>query len=251
MKRTRFILSVGLISSIVLSCKPDEVEPTPCETCEDQLRVTVQPTFDGNFLTLDSVYTTVEGYDVKFTDIKFFVEDVRGSAQIIDAALFDFRTNGTLLFQGLGTPADVTALTANLGVGAVNHDDPSAFPIESVLNTNNSSGMHWDWSPGYIFIKVEGKLDTIADGNPLFDHNIIFHVGKDINLQTLSFPNVSWQQLATKIYGCNLELNMSTFLQNAGQNIDLKTEYTSHTAPGQEALSLKVIENFKAALSEF
>jgi hypothetical protein len=71
MKRTRFILSVGLISSIVLSCKPDEVEPTPCETCEDQLRVTVQPTFDGNFLTLDSVYTTVEGYDVKFTDIKF------------------------------------------------------------------------------------------------------------------------------------------------------------------------------------
>jgi len=251
MKRTKFILSMGLIVMIMTSCKPEVVEPVPCETCDDVLRVTVQPTFDGNFLALDSVYTTVEGYDVKFTDIKFFTEDVRGNAQIIDAALFDYRTTGTLLFQGSGTPTEATSLTANLGVGAPNHNDPSAFPIESVLNTNNSSDMHWDWSPGYIFMKVEGKLDTIPDGNPLFDHNIIFHIGKDENLQTLSFPNISWQQVATNIYGCNLELNMSTFLQNAGQNIDLKTEYTSHTASGQEALSLKVIENFKAALVEF
>lgn len=251
MKRTKLILSIVLMSMISSSCKVDVVEPVPCDTCDDELRVTVQPTFDGNFLALDSVYTTIEGYHVKFTDIKFFAEDVRGNTQIIDAALFDYRATGALLFQGVGSPSDATALTSNLGVGIVNHNDPSAFPIESVLNTNNSSGMHWDWSPGYIFMKVEGKLDTIADGNPLFDHNIIFHIGKDENLQTLSFPDVSWQQLATNIYGCNLELNMSTFLQNGGQNIDLKTEYTSHTAPGQEVLSLKVIENFKAALIEF
>lgn len=251
MKRTKLILSISFIALLLISCKNDVVEPEPCETCDDQLRVTVQPTFGGDFLELDSVYTTVEGYDVLFTDIKFFAEDVRGDTQLIDAAFFDYRSTGTLLFQSKGTPTEVTTLTSNLGVGAVNHDDPSAFPIESVLNLNSAGGMHWAWSPGYIFMKVEGKLDTIADGIPLFDHNIVFHIGKDVNLQTLSFPNISWQQVATNIYQSNLQLDMSTFLQNSGQNIDLKTEFTSHTASGQEALSLKVIENFKAALTEF
>ena len=44
---------------------------------------------------------------------------------------------------------------------------------------------------------------------------------------------------------------MQVFLQNGGQTIDLETEYTSHTAPGQEVLSAKVIQNFKAAISEY
>ncbi|MFT5778651.1 MAG: hypothetical protein ACI837_001607 [Crocinitomicaceae bacterium] len=245
----RIIGSLGFVALLFTSCKDKKAETQ--EECDGVLRVTVQPTFGGDFLQLDSTYTTVEGYDVQFTDIKFFVEDIRGDAQILDAAFFDYRETGTLLFQEIGEPTQVTTLMANLGVGAVNHDDPSAFPVESVLNINNSGGMHWGWSPGYIFVKVEARIDTIADAIPLFDQSVVFHIGKDINLQTLSFPSFSWIEYGNNSYLASLKLDMSRFLQNSGQNIDLRTENSSHTSGGQEVLSLKVMENFKAAISEF
>jgi hypothetical protein len=250
MNTIRIIGSVALVSLLFTACK-EETTGTPYSASNGVLKVTVQPTFGGEFLQLDSTYTTVEGYGVRFTDLKFFAENIRGEEQILDAAFFDYRETGTLLFQTSGTPVKVPMLSANLGVGAINHDDPSAFPVGSVLNINNSGGMHWGWSPGYIFIKIEAKVDTIPDAIPLFDHSVVFHIGKDVNLQTLAFPGISWTQYATDSYQASLKLDMSTFLQNGGQNIDLKTEYTSHTAAGQEVLSLKVIENFKAAISEF
>lgn len=243
-----------MVSLLVVftSCK-DKVEGEPCDPELAQLKVSVQPVFGGEILFLDSTYSTVEGYDVQFIELKFFAEDMRGtSEQLKDASLFDYRVTETDLFTGEGTPADFPSLQGNLGVqSSINHSDPSAFPNESVLNISNSGGMHWGWNPGYIFMKVEAKVDTIPDGNPLFDHNVIFHIGQDANFQTLSFSNINWQQAGDLTYHFPLKLDMQAFLQNGTQTIDLKTEYTSHTAPGQEVLSLKVIENFKAAISEY
>lgn len=243
-----FTLSVCIFLS---SCK-DKV-PEPIEPEDSELRVTVQPVFGGQTLHLDSTYTTVEGYDVQFTDLKFLAENIAGpSAQLKDAALFDYRETGTAFFTGRGKPEAYTLLNANLGVQAsLNHSDPSAFPNESVLNISNSGGMHWGWSSGYIFIKVEAKVDTIPDGIPLFDHLVVFHIGKDVNLQPLSFSGINWQQTANLNYLFPLKFDLATFLQNGSQTIDLKTEFSSHTAPGQEVLSQKVIENYKAAISPY
>lgn len=243
-----FTLSVCIFLS---SCK-DKV-PEPIEPEDSELRITVQPVFGGQTLQLDSTYTTAEGYGVQFTDLTFIGENITGAGgQLMDAALFDYRETGTAFLTASGKPENYASITANLGVqSSLNHSDPSAFPNESVLNISNSGGMHWGWSTGYIFMKVEAKVDTIPDGIPLFDHLVVFHIGKDVNLQSLSFSGINWQQTAALKYHLPLKFDLSTFLQNGGQTIDLKTEFTSHTAPGQEALSLKVIENFKAAISQF
>jgi hypothetical protein len=44
---------------------------------------------------------------------------------------------------------------------------------------------------------------------------------------------------------------MQKFLQNGAQTIDVKTEHSSHSLAGEEALSLKVIQNLRDALSPF
>lgn len=251
---TRNILIFSMVSLFVVftSCK-DKVEGEPCDPEVSELKVTVQPVFGGVNLYLDSTYLTAEGYGVQFTDLKFFAEDVRGPiSQLKDAVLFDFRETGTDLFTAEGTPEEFASLNGNIGVqSSINHSDPSAFPNESVLNISNSGGMHWGWNPGYIFMKVEAKVDTIPDGIDLFDHTVVFHIGQDVNLQTFSFSAINWQQSGDLSYRFPLKLDMQKFLQNGPQTIDLKTEYTSHTAPGQEVLSLKVIQNFKAAISEY
>lgn len=245
-----FFLSVSLaVVAGFSSCKDDKVEE-PEVPQDPTLRITVQPMYGTETLYLDSTYTTPEGYDVQFTDIKFYYGSVfNGSETLIDAGLFDYRERGTLLLEASGKVENFSNLNGFVGIPSDNnHADPAAFPNTSMLNIAHSNDMHWGWNPGYIFMKVEAKVDTIQDGNALFDHLVVFHIGKDENLQSANFNSVSWGG-ADMLRTFALKLDMLNFLQNSGSEIDLKTEYTSHTAPGQEAISLKVITNFAASLS--
>ena len=241
----------GIISTLVLLCTgcKEPKQPEPVEEPINYVKIEVDPMFDTESLYLDSVYTTQEGYDIQFLEIRFYMEDVRnGSTTLIDAGLFDYRARGTVLLRAVGKGSDFGSLQANLGVGAANnHSDPSAFPSESMLNILNASDMHWNWSPGYIFVKVEAKVDTIPDGIPLFNLNVVLHAGLDPNLQTLSFDNLTWNKIGNDDV-LRLKLDMSTFL-NGSQVIDVKDESSTHSAPGQEALTLKVMTNFKEALT--
>jgi hypothetical protein len=83
------------------------------------------------------------------------------------------------------------------------------------------------------------------------DHFVIFHVGTDAFIQTMSFSTLNWQTVSDHLSVLPLKLDMEKFLQNGAQTIDLKTEHTSHSAAGQESLSLKVIQNFKDAISTY
>ena len=207
--------------------------------------------FGGQNLYLDSTYTTVEGYDVQFTDIKFYFGSPTFNGGTIEskAALYDYGLNGDLLFQVTKDLSSTSSLTGKLGVDSVyNHADPAAFENSSDLNISNANDMHWGWNPGYIFVKIEARVDTIADANPLFDHLVTFHIGKDENIEPLNFSGFNWSNTGDT-YTLQLKLDMAQFLQNGGSTINLQNEYTSHTAPGQETLSTKVMVNFRDALS--
>lgn len=236
---------------ILLSCKNDNVE-VPVPVIEN-LKITIQPTYGATDLQLDQTVVTNEGYKVQFTDLKCYFSSVRnGAKELCQAALYDYRQTGTLVFEKPGKPDDYLNLTAFLGVDTIyNHDDPSAFPNNSPLNIMNANDMHWDWNPGYIFIKVEAKVDTLVDGIDNFDHFVIFHIGTDPFVQSLNFSNVNWVANGNGMYTLPLKLDMYKFLQNGTQTIDLKTEHSSHSMAGQEVLSLKVIQNFKDAISYY
>ena len=52
------------------------------------------------------------------------------------------------------------------------------------LNIENAGLMHWSWNTGYIFVNIEGKVDTLSSG--IFNHNFSFHIGTDAFLQNFS-----------------------------------------------------------------
>lgn len=252
MKFTIVFFTLGLLIFSFQSCKEKEDDFTPePQDLGNYVTIDVQPVFDTEDLLLDSIYTTQEGYKIKFTDIKFFFEDIKNvNNQMIDAALFDYRARGTTLLHTKGKADDFVNLTANLGVGSTNnHSDPTAFPNESVLNISNSGDMHWNWSPGYIFVKIEAKADTIPDASTVLNHNIVFHAGLDVNLQTVSFTNLTWNKVGNQetLY---MKLDMAKFL-NGAETIDVKNEYSTHSMAGQEVLTLKVMTNFKGALEPY
>ena len=250
MKKQLLAFLVVSITVFFVGCTSDKIIPLVEEP--QKLEVRVQPMFNDETIFEDSVFTTVEGYDVIFTELKFFFTEINHNGnELTDAAFFDWTNKGTLVLSTTANSTDFPSLSGNLGVNeTVNHSDPSAFPNDHPLNISNSGDMHWNWNPGYIFVKVEAKVDTIPDGIPLFDHYAVLHVGLDENMETWSFTDLNWVQVNYCLSRLSLKLDMAKFLQNDGQAIDLKTEHSTHSAPGQEVLSTKVIQNFKAALSK-
>ena len=247
--KLKTILAVFLIT--VGACKDDKVEdPVPITK---YVRLTMQPVFGSAVLSLDDTVTTAEGYKVQFTNLKCYFSSLKnGSNELTQAALYDYASNGIEVLKVAGEPANFSSLSGFLGVDpAYNHDDPSAFPNSSPLNIMNANDMHWDWNPGYIFMKVEAKVDTIPDATTLLDHFVIFHIGTDPFIQNVAFSGLNWTNDGKGVYTAPLKLDLQKFLQNGTQTIDLKTEYTSHTMSGQEVLSEKVIQNFAAAISVY
>jgi hypothetical protein len=251
MRHVRNIVLIAVALPLAIACKKEKVDETEPLVETASLRVDVLPMFGNDVLYLDSTYVTPEGYDVQFSELKFYMQDIKnGSTILTDAALFDYRERGTLLLQLGGSYTDFADLQGNIGVDStLNHDDPSAFSNSSWLNISNANDMHWGWNPGYIFIKIEAKVDTIQDANALFDHNVVFHIGLDANLKTFSFSNCQWNDMGGGTHNLPLKLDMLQFLNGNANPLDLKTEYSSHSAAGQEVLTSKVALNFKNALS--
>jgi len=247
----RHLILVGCILLMSAACKKKtDNNPDPTVT-SPQLKLTVQPVFGPEDLYLDSTYTTQDGWDIQFTDIKFYMTNWgNGSNELVDAARFDYRQNGTAAFQVDGAVADFGSLSGNIGVPAsINHNDPSAFPNASVLNIMNANGMHWAWNTGYIFIIIEGRADTIPDGNPLFDHYLTYHVGTDAYLGTVNFPVIAWTPWTSTLHKTELNLDMKKVIDNPTNPIDIRSEYITHSSSNQAALTEKVKSNFIDALT--
>jgi hypothetical protein len=237
-----------LVLVITAACGDDKPEAPKA-----QLQIDLQPVFGGQNFFMDSIYTTQEGYKVKFTELKcYFTLFGNGSNALHQAALLDYRETGSLLFKKEGDYAKFINLNAVLGVdSSLNHLDPSAFPNESPLNISNAGPMHWGWSTGYIFMNIEGKVDTLIDATTNPDLSFSFHIGTDSYLQNLQFNNINWADIGNNTRQFKLKLDLLAFLGQGASSINLSSEYLTHTAAGQEALTQKVISNFKNAISPY
>lgn len=245
--RTQIFIGIGVFL-LLSSCKKEKPEIIPpAATYATEIRV--YPTFGSETLYLDSTYTTPENFEIRFGELKFFISQFKnGTNTLAEAAMFDYRTTQNEFIYTAKNGSLFPNLTGYLGVDStLNHKDPSAFPSNSPLNIMNASDMHWSWNPGYIFVKIEAKVDTLADGIENFNHNVVFHVGMDEFIQTLDFQAIPWNINGNK-HSAKLNFDLLQFLTNAGNPFSLKSEFISHAAAGQDALTLKVMQATKNAL---
>lgn len=249
MRFIKLVLISATFFVLNVKCKDDKVQVT--DDVQRYIKAIVQPVFGTENLLLDSTYLTQQGYEIQFSNVKFYLENIQNDGNtIVESALFDYRESGIDLFTEASESIVTGDFSANVGVGPdLNHLDPSAFDIDDPLNILNANDMHWNWNPGYIFLKIEARVDTIQDGMPQFDHNVVYHIGLDENLQTIEFENLNWEQVDL-LSIARLKVDLSEFL-NSPEIIDVKTESSSHSSAGQEALTTKVISNFSQAISPY
>ncbi len=146
------------------------------------LNLRFYPRFGTDTLKLGRKYLTAGGDSVRFEMARFYISDIA----LVDSTGKSYPLIGTYLVdvfdsaaRALGYAAvDVKALPGTYRgirytVGVPfdqNHRDPAlqASPL------GMSSGMFWDWNSGYIFNRVEGKVDSAGTEKAL-----AFHIGGD------------------------------------------------------------------------
>lgn len=231
---------------LVIGCK-DKEKDVVIE--KDKLRLTLVPNYDGAPFNLNSFYTTDEGYSIQFTKLNILFTKVKnGSIPLFESAVYRFEQSAQI-WQGIGDYTKFSSLQGLLGVHEdENHRDPSARSLDDPLIITNTSDMHWGWNPGYIFLMIEGKADTTVAQTGTYDMNFLYHVGLDQLLRTYTLGTVNWLKVSDNLHEATLRVNMANVF-NGSQPIDIKIERSSHSSPGQEPLSQKVIENFIEALT--
>jgi hypothetical protein len=249
MKYSKIFL-IALISAFTSCKKEDQPKENPSDLVKEILEIKVVPYFSSSLLDLDSVYTTNTNFKVQFFDLKCYFSNLKnGTNQLASIGFFDFPVTGTQFLTVENDYTKFSNLSFNVGVDSTdNHADPSAFPLSNPLNIMIAGEMHWDWNPGYIFIKIDGKADTIPDGITNMNHFFSYHVGKDENRIPLSFSQISWKSSGENKKIATIKIDMAQFFQGPN-NLDVRSESKTHSEAGKEALSLKIIQNFASSLS--
>lgn len=239
-----------LVCIVLFSCKKkkdDAVDTPPVQ----QSKLSMKPLFGSEDLVLDSVYTMSNGYKIEFAELKAYFSGIESGGSVLkDIALFNLRGTGTLIFQANQVVSNPSSIQFGIGVpGSVNHNDPSLFPSNNPLNIAIANDMHWDWNPGYIFFKVEAKVDTIVDGITNCDHNLVYHVGTDAYFTTKVVSNLHWSAVNSTLNEAWIKIDMKNFFENSGNEVDVKTEFTTHSMASQSVLTEKARQNFVASIS--
>lgn len=186
----------------------------------------------------DTEVTNWEGRKMKFTTAQMYVSNFalhndNGMQEIDDSYLL--LKPETMMYELGEVPNDhYHELRFMVGVDSVaNHSDPAAWPTEHALSANNPNHAFWSWNSGYIFVKVEGLVDTTAAMNGPMDATFTYHIGMDMltkDIVLTSHVDVD----ADVTYNINVD-----YLQ-LFNNINLRTDLSSHTMnnmPAAQALS--------------
>ncbi len=171
--------------------------------------------------------TNWEGRKMKFTTAQMYVSNFvfhkDGGMQMVDDSYLLLKA-GTMMYEVGEIPNDhYHGFGFKVGVDSIaNHADPASWPSEHALSSNNPDHAFWSWNSGFIFIKVEGMVDTTANMDGTANAPFIYHIGTDMLAKDVMFTKHE-EVNADITYHINVDY-LKLF-----DGIDLRTDPDSHT----------------------
>ncbi len=203
---------------------------------------------DGETLEYGKTYS-INGDAVSFDVAQYYIGDL--SLTLDDASIVNFDGQYLLATPNTSALSDVsstmgktiTKIDFNVGVSPSENSqseiDFTQRNTNDVLSAQDPT-MHWNWNSGYKFLRVDGDVDTDADGT--VDTGIAYHIGSDPFLRSLSYDtSISLDESDNEI---TFTLDLSTFFNN----VDLSTEIDTHTGDNLE-LAERLVDNYNTAIS--
>ncbi len=253
MKKT--ILKSGIIFSMavmamVTGCKKDKddsADVTPVST-EQNLKFHLHTQVGNQLANYTSTFTQASGRKFILEDFRYYVSNIKlikedGSEYPLTGKVLLAKPSQQDYELGLVPVGNYKGLKFIIGLDSVtNHSDPTSYASGNPLAIQ-TPGIHWSWSSGYIFFKVEGLCDTTAAANGSATYPFFFHIGMDSFKRTIDFSTSSFSVVS----GSDKEVAFVFDLKKVLQNVDLRTENETHTMNNMP-LATKIANNFSAAM---
>jgi len=227
---------------ILISCKEKPVEPT--QSSSKTIKIESELVYNEKVLKPNDTIVFSNGFKLVLAECKWLMTDVQIDGGDKRNVFLDW-SQSKLVWGEFPYTSTPNSIGFKVGVAEyLNHADPSKFPSNDPLNIYNAGDMHWSWKPGYIFIKLEGKLDTIPS-NP-FNADMLFsyHVGTDscirskaLQLKTITTNNTG--NLSSKF-----KIDLVRFFESKTNPIVWSKENITHSSESQIDLSNKIANLF-------
>jgi hypothetical protein len=245
MKKYITALSVIVLFSSVLffsGCKDDD-ETVPVVATDQTLSFHLHTNVGNQRAYYDSIYMDATNRKFNVSDFRYYVSNI----VLIKSDNSEYPLTGkVLLVNPYKSEYTVGSIPAGsykgfkfmLGLDSiVNHSDPSSYPSSNPLSIQTPN-MHWSWSSGYLFLKLEGQCDTSLAANGTVNYPYFFHIGMDELNRTVDFSNSPFTVTTSQ----DLEIGMIFDLLSVFNSVDLLTETTTHTMDNIP-LANKVMDN--------
>lgn len=205
------------------------------------LSLDIQSVVNGEAFSFDQVYQ-INGAATQFTTAQYYLSN----AGVMSEGVMEIP--GTYLLvkadQSLYELGEVNAghkhmLTFGVGVDSTkNFLDPTL--ADAPLNAQ-SPNMHWSWNAGYIFIRMEGMVDTDADDIP--DTNFELHVGGISNYTPVMF------EVHHEADAVDSRVEITADFAQFFDGIDLTVDNVTHTMDNMP-LAMALVANISKVFSD-
>ncbi len=180
----KYTLLVMLTGLFLMSCENDTQQKDNTLSIKFNINAGSVPLqYDTDYLvdTLTVQYTQVRFYIsqpeftsgaevISFPDA-YFLGDAASSNNTFVVGDLGKRTIDGVAF-GFGVDSSRNTITGSKAIQAF------AYPTNHALSAANN--MYWSWNPGYIWMKLEGRMDTNEDGD-FGDPNEIFSIHSGVD----------------------------------------------------------------------
>lgn len=191
---------------------------------------------------------TVNGRKLKFTRAQFYVSGIHlekhdGSHLHLEDQYLLVHGGAHHYSIGNVPSASYHGMSFDVGVdSAANHSDPATYASGHALSSLDANYSHWTWNSGYVFIRLEGYVDTTAAATGNADIGFVYHVGMD-NLKRnveLSFH----KDFTGASSDLMLKIDWAKFLEG----LNLTTDIETHTMNNMPVATM-VADNASDAIS--
>lgn len=209
--------------------------------------------YGGEPIVYGNEYEYTDGIKIQFDNVKYFISNIQleesgSSTQISDVEFlqFDGLQNETLSAEGLTISSDkikskeYDGITMNIGLTKALND---INPADADSNSPLLDGNYWSGWGSYIFYTISGKADL--DGDGVFEHNLVYHIGGKESIQVKSFDK-KIDILGGKEKVLNFEFDLKEALMPGGIPFDIEAVSQLHT---DRVVMAAFAENLRDALT--
>lgn len=232
------------------SCKKDDKDVI--DSAPGHLHIYYQNVMGSMDVMYNHTHSLADGRKYSFEQVYYYVSNIRlqkadGSEYAVDG-IYEIASGGNQLEIELeDVPAgDYTGFNFYVGIdSATNHLDPSTYAASSALSPQTPN-MFWTWNSGYIFMRLQGSVDTLATPSataPEFG-DFAFHLGGDNYLVDVPLTK-SFTVSSSAHPALNVTMDAEYLIEN---NMDLSADRVTHTMDNMP-LAMKLKNNITAAFS--